>query len=195
MQSKAATLRSMKIFAIYSSIHLTQKPDWLEPFYAKHNSSPAYHVTLKQSCFLEESDIKDVKDKLSTFFRSFVVPEHAITLTFDHLVMNAEIDSQNTIMLQAEHNPVIHQLQQGILSTLEAYKDYVYQESKEWEENFNPHITLAADLSPTEYTSAQKELGPDHLCKGVIHDVALIIVDKMTPIEADKPENQTIYPI
>ena len=96
-------------------------------------------------------------------------------------------------MIQTEYNSRIHELQKGILLALPIYKDYLYPEAKEWEKNFQPHITIAADLNIKQYEQALKDLKEDYPCTGVIKDVALIIVDKMIPVEADKPENQTLY--
>lgn len=185
----------MKIFALYSKVELTEKPDWFDAFYAKYNQSIAYHVTLKQPCYLEGARVEEVKQRLLKFFVSKPVPEHEITLTFNELALDDSASEAKTIMLNAEHDPRIHKLQQGILSVLDDYRQHVYPESRSWEENFKPHITIASDISSARYEEALKELRRSYICKGLIRDVALIIVERMVPEEADRSENQQVYPL
>lgn len=183
----------MKIFALYSKVELIERPDWFDAFYAKYNQSLVYHVTLKQSCYLEEVRVKEVKEGLSKFFVSEPVPEHEVVLTFNELVLDDRASETKTIMLNAELDPRIYKLQQGILSVLDDYKQYVYPESRLWEQNFKPHITIASDISAACYEEALKELKQPYTCKGLIQDVSLVIVERMVPEEADKPENQVVY--
>jgi 2'-5' RNA ligase len=98
-------------------------------------------------------------------------------------------------MLNAEPEPTIYHLQRSTLSALASYKEYVHPESQAWEETFKPHITIVSDVNSTDYQQAIKELGKNYTCRGIIRDVALIIVDNMVPREADNPENQIIYPL
>jgi len=183
----------MKIFALYSKVELIERPDWFDTFYAKYNQSIVYHVTLKQSCFLEEAKVNDVKEKLLKFFASTPVPEHEIALIFNKLVLDDHASEAKTIMLNAEYDPHIYKLQQDILSVLDDYKRYVYPESRLWEENFKPHITIASDISAARYEEALKELKQPYTCRGLIRDVSLIVVEKMAPEEADRSENQVVY--
>ncbi|MBP6945321.1 2'-5' RNA ligase family protein [Patescibacteria group bacterium] len=184
----------MKLFAVYSKVHLTQKPTWLDEFYKKYNpSSSGYHVTLKQPCYLKEEDIPNVKNQLAGLFNSAPIPSHEIILNFNDLAIDIGIGEFKSIMIHAEHQPSIHKLQKHILETLSTYKDYVDAESEAWEKNFKPHLTLASDINRTQYELALKELRNDYACKGVIQDVSLIIVEKMIPAEADNIKNQTIY--
>lgn len=185
----------MKLFAIYSKIHPTKTPEWLDAFYTKYTSSHGYHVTLKQSCFLEEEDIAEVKNNLSTFLKTILIPNHKIEVTFDKITFDTIQAEQKSILINAKHNPLLEKLQQGIVSALSQHKKYVSPESRTWEEHFNPHITIAADLNPTRYAQALKEIKEDYTCTGTIQNISLIIVDKMIPSEADRPENQTIYPL
>lgn len=183
----------MKIFAVYSKIEFIQKPDWLDGFCKKYTTSSGYHVTLKQSCFLEDAQIEDAQQRLAHLFDTTPVPAHEIALHFRDLALDDGAGQQKTIMINAIHEPAIYKLQQDILTALLPYRDYVYKESQAWEERFKPHITIASDISQTQYAQALNELGQDYSCAGVINDVSLIIVDRMTPEEADKPKNQILY--
>ncbi len=185
----------MKRFAIYSKVDLLEKPVWLDAFYKKYSpTSSGYHVTLKQSCYIHEEDISNVKARLVALCNSGPVPDHEIILNFNDLVLDeGEGGELKTIMINAEYQPSIHKLQKDILKALSNYREYVHPESEAWEESFKPHITIASDINRTQYEYALKELGNNYACTGVMKDISLIIVEKMVPAEADKIKNQTIY--
>lgn len=184
----------MKLFAVYSKVHLTQKPTWLDAFYKKYNpSSTGHHVTLKQPCHLKEEDIPSAKTQLTDLFNSILVPSHEIILNFNNLILDEGGGEFKTIMINAEYQSSIHTLQKDILDALSSYKEYTHAESEAWEKNFKPHLTLASDINRTQYEQALKELKNDYTCKGIIRDISLIIVEKMIPTEADNIKNQTIY--
>lgn len=182
----------MKLFAVSSKVRLTERPAWFDAFYKKYGGSSDYHITLKQTCFLPEEAIEEVKTKLHMFFHRFSVPNHRLELIFNRLVIDDGALTK-TIMLHAEPQPILDQLQKGIISTLAMYREYAWKEAETWESDFKPHLTIASDLDPTIFADAIHEIGEEKGCKGVIKDVALIIVEKMIPEEADKAENQTIY--
>lgn len=185
----------MKLFAIYSKVELIKKPDWLDAFCIKYGSLGKYHVTLKQTCLLQEADVPAVKDRLFRLFDAHPVSSHEITLSFTNLVIDRDTDGTRTLMINATSNPTINALQKQILAALSLYRNYTHPESRIWETHFQPHITIASNLHQEQYAQALTEIGDDRVCEGVILDVALIIVDTMVPEEADKPENQTIYPL
>ena len=113
-------------------------------------------------------------------------------MSFDELVIDTETNGEKTMMISASENSAIGDLQQGILTALTPYRDFVHREAEEWETKFKPHITIAADLNPEKYEQARTGLGVDYLCEGVIRELVLIVADKATPEEAGKSENQTV---
>ena len=183
----------MKIFAVVAKVRLVQQPLWLEEFFRKHGTMFGHHVTLKQVCYLEEEKIQDVKNRLEAFFRSLSIPGHKIELLFNDLFVDKDADGLETIMINAEKNSVINELQLGVLSCLKPYNDYVNKGTEKYEKSFKPHITIAQNLDSAQYESVRAELGQDYLCKGIIEEICLIIADRPGADEGAKPENQNTY--
>lgn len=178
----------MKIFAVYGRLNLTKKPEWFDDFRAKYGTIVEYHVTFKQPCFIEESQISDLKEKLSNVFENFAVPGHKIDMIFDRLYSN-----KDAVMVRTKETGPIMDLQKQIRDTLKDYDKYVYPERKTYEYDFHPHVSIALDLTPEQYTAATKEVKPDYRCEGVIEEIVLVVVNaKQAGFPAD-PENQTIY--
>jgi 2'-5' RNA ligase len=189
-------LFSMRIFTVYSKIELTQKPDWLDSFRTRYDKPYDYHVTLKQPCFLEEDFTYEVKAHLARFFQERLEPRTGIELVFTSLVKaREEHDGFMTIMINAEPNRLIEELQQGVVAALGSYRQYCKAESEQWEQNFHPHITIARNLPDDQLLLAERDLGSDLRCQGIIKNVVLTIVKEDTPEEARKPENRTVYAV
>lgn len=137
-----------------------------------------YHVTLKQLCLIDTNDIQQIKDTLTRFFHSYEIPARTLAIIFDTLVIESESDGTMTIMVNAKENPAIQKLQKDILHLFPRDARYRYPESREWERNFKPHVTIAADLNQIVYEDAQKEIGEDVRCEGYIDAVTLEIASE-----------------
>jgi len=164
----------MKIFAIYSPIYLVSKPDWLDEYRDKYDQHFDFHVTLKQPCYINASQMPDIKNKLSTFFDELKLADSEIQLVFEKLITDNSDPADGVIMIEAQ-NPAIFNLQKGIVLALSDYKQYLEPVSKEWEENFRPHLTIAYNLDSEKFGKAKKELPQDYVCRGVIREVELAI--------------------
>ncbi len=178
----------MKIFAVYSNVKLTSGPSWLESFRKKYDESYELHVTFKQPCFIEEDQVNDLKDKLSLFFKDHKVPNHEILVLFDKLFVE-----ENLIMIRSSENSELDSLQKGIVNCLSDYKRYFEPELEAYEMNFHPHLTIARDLNKEQLSVALKEIEDSFSCEGVIKDITLSVVEKITPEEAKIQKNQTLY--
>ncbi|MFA5987818.1 MAG: 2'-5' RNA ligase family protein [Candidatus Paceibacterota bacterium] len=181
-----------KIFAIYADIKLIKKPEWLDEFRKKYDKPYEFHVTLKQPCFVEEGKTVDLKQKVSDFFTAVNVEDHKISLAFDDLVV-AEKDGVSTIMLKAHDVFVLADLQKSLCNTLAEYKNYVKPKSEDWEKNFDPHITIARNITKDQYQEATDYLKGNYVCEGIIESIILSVVKEDTPEEAKNPLNQTVY--
>jgi 2'-5' RNA ligase len=176
----------MKIFAVYGRLNLTKKPEWFDAFRAKYGTTLEYHVTLKQSCFVEESQIPDIKEKLNTIFGNFTLPGHKIDMIFDRLYCE-----KDAIMVRTKETGPIMDLQRQIRDILKVYDRYVAPELKTYEYDFHPHVSIVLDLTPKQYTAANKEVKPDYRCEGVIEEIVLVIAEQAR--KSANPENQVIY--
>jgi 2'-5' RNA ligase len=178
----------MKIFSVYGRLNLTKKPEWLDAFRAKYGTISEYHVTLKQPCFIEVSQIPDIKDKLDDIFGNFTVPGHRIDMIFDR-----PYSEKDAIMILAQETGPIMDLQKQIRTALKDYDRYVEPELKTYEYDFHPHVSIVMDLTPEQYAAANKELEPDYLCEGVIDEIVLVMVDAGQAGKPADSENQVIY--
>ena len=176
----------MKIFAVYGRLDLTKKPEWFEAFRAKYGTTLEYHVTLKQPCFIEESQLPDIRGKLNIIFGNFTVPGHRIDMIFDRLY-----SEKDAIMVRTKETGPIMVLQKQIRDALQDYDRYVAPELRTYEHDFHPHVSIVLDLTPEQYAAATKELKPDYRCEGAIEEIVLVIAE-----QAWKPADstsQTIY--
>jgi len=183
----------MKIFAVYTKVELTKKPDWLNGFRSRFDEPYEYHVTLKLPCVIEDAKVPEIKAKLADFFSNLKIPNHKLTLTFNSLKVHRESPEDICIMINAERNEEIFNLQKNIFSILSDYKQYLKIKYKIYEENFSPHITIGRNLDEQAYEKASLELKQDYTCEGVITKVVLGVVNNNNVTEANDPNNQTVY--
>jgi 2'-5' RNA ligase len=179
----------MKIVSVYGRIELIDKPEWLDAYRKKYDNPYELHITLKQSCYIDEGQIAEVKTKLQEVLINFIVPEHKIELDFNELVADK---SDGSIMINAKENILLTNLQKEIRISLSNYDSYTSPELKEYEENFHPHITIVFDLSEN-FDQALKDLKEDYRCEGIIEEIVLSVVNKISIEEAQDPNNLTVY--
>ncbi len=183
----------MKIFAIYLNIDLTHKPEWLDEFRAKYDKPYEYHITLKQPVYIDESQVMDVRERVSVFVAGLQLPDHALTVAFDRVITDTKDSEDICIMIRAAENIPLIDLQRGLVEALAGYENYCKPESAGWEKEFMPHITIGRDLNLDSLEQAQKEMHPEDLPTGIITELVLAVVDDLNPIEANNPKNQTVY--
>lgn len=166
----------MIIFAVQTNLAITKKPEWLEAYRAKyHDLRYDYHVTLKQPCIIDEQDLGEIRHQLADYFDS--VKPRVIKFIFDQIILadtRAE-EGEACIMIKTT-NEEIEKLQKDLMNILSRYTDYVWEQSKEYEANFMPHITISRDMNRQEFESAKSDLKEDYLTEGVATKVILSVV-------------------
>ena len=175
----------MKIFAVYSRLNFIKKPEWLDGFRNKYNYPYTYHVTLKQPTYIQEDDVVNVKDILSDVFSALELPKHKIDIVFDKVIIDTPI------MIATTKIGEIGILQNKIARALRSYNNFVKPESKNWEEDFNPHITLTDDLDAEKLEQAKLDIKEDVRCEAVIEEIVLTVAQDMTSAEGSK--DKTVY--
>jgi len=185
----------MKIFAIYAKVELIKKPEWLDDFRIKYDKPYPYHLTLKPSTIVEDSEVSDIKNRLEKLFSNLEIPEHKILLEFNSLNVRHDTASDICVMINSNKNDEIIKLQKEILSVLDKYKNYRKEKYKGYAENFTPHITIGRDLNEESYQQALKKLEKDYTCEGIIEEVVLVVMNNATVAEYNDPSNQTFYKI
>lgn len=178
----------MKIFAVYTNITLTKKPDWLDGFLEKYQPRIP-HVTLKQPCYIEEEHVSDLKQKVSQFISKCKMG--ALQVVFDKVVYDK--DKSGTIMVCARNAERLIQFQKDLCLTLSEYSDYVELRRREYEKKFRPHVTIGDEIPEENYNESLGYLKDGCVCEGVIREVVLAVVNNMSAEEADNTKNKNIF--
>ncbi len=183
----------MHIFAVYTLIDLIEKPPWFDHIQSHLGTGYAPHITLKQPCFIESESISDLKEKMVNLLKRVQIPGHCIKLNFSKGRITKDRPDDICIMLDAEKNAVIDNLQKEILSVLGEYKNYCNPDSENWEKNFQPHLTLASEANEETKSYLLNKIGDDAHGIGLIREITLSIVEQNKPKMANDKKNQTIY--
>lgn len=185
----------MIIFAVQTNVELTNKPDWLDSFRSRHNAKRYdYHVTLKQVCVIEQHQIPIIKNLLSEYFEKEQL--RAIPVRFNELNLadSKKEAGEAYIMINSETNEIINKLQKDIVDVLSDFNNYFWPDSKQYEERFIPHITIAMDLDAESFERAKEDLKDDYQCEGIITKVILSVVHNFDPQDKTKSYHEdSIY--
>jgi len=174
----------MKIFAVYSVVTLEGKTAELKTFREKYDQPYKLHITLKQPVQINEDEVDEVKQILS----GLDVAKSKIKLVFDKI--NGD---EKVLMLMAEENSTLMDLQKEVVGLLHKYKSYVDADTMEYEINFKPHITVARDIHEQDMSSVKEQLRGMLPVKAFINSITLAVVNHISPEEALDPNNLTEY--
>lgn len=180
----------MKIFAIYTNLQLIDKPLWLDDFRAKYDEPWDLHLTLIQPRYIDESALDTLRQTVANFFTTEKL--HKISLSFRNVTIDQD-DSGIDILVQATLNDSLIDLQKKLRTLLSEYGDFVNPQSRNYEVSFSPHITIGRSLSRQQYAAAEVCLQAGCPLIGIIEEVVLSTVDKMTTEEAKTASNQIVY--
>jgi 2'-5' RNA ligase len=158
----------MKIFYVTADFTLDKKPDWLDAFRVKYDDPYDYHITLKQGTFFDETRLKEIEKIITDIVTTF----SPIPVTFNDLFMN-QTPSGHVIMIRAEKNPSLMKLQKELHEKLSPFGDITEEYYKSYEEDFDPHITIARHLTDEQLTEAKHEIGNDSICQTIISTLTL----------------------
>lgn len=179
----------MKIFYISAKVELTKKPEWLDGFREKYDKPYKYHVTLKQPCNIEDNEVEEAKVKFQELLRAKNPPP--IILKFEELISDKS-PSGNCIMINS-HDSDLNNFHAEIFEALSEYRDYLKPMYEQFEENFQPHITIARELDENVLDQALQEIPDDYFCEGVIREIVFVVIPEKTVELSNDPSNQTIY--
>lgn len=178
----------VKIFKITAYFELTSKPVWLDEFRKNFNELSKYHITFKYPTYIDGNQTSELKIKLSKMVSEF----NPIKVIFDTYLFD-KMASGNIIMLTAQTNESIVNLQRQIISELSSYGTNLKSGEKEYEDNFISHLTLARKMSDEDFAQAQKLLQSSIKCEAVMSEVTLTLVNNWVSSETSGPINQTAY--
>ena len=96
---------------------------------------------------------------LASLFSELKFPEHKIDIVFDKVIIDTPI------MIVATDKEKVAILQGMIVKALESYNNLVKPESKEWEDDFKPHITIIDDLYAEKLEQAKLDIKEEVRCE------------------------------
>lgn len=161
---------TMNIFYITARVVIENSPTWLDPFRLKYDEPSEYHITLKQATYIQKEQIELLKTELEEIIRKFF----PIALSFNGIFMN-ETPKGHVVMIHSEKHSTLMELQRELHNTLSHYGDVIRTYYKEYEESFDPHITIARKMSDEVFEEAKKEIGNTTHCEGLINTITLSI--------------------
>lgn len=98
-------------------------------------------------------------------------------------------------MLNISPNTYLVNLQKDLRAAFHGYTQYFDESTKEYEGNFIPHITIAANVSGEVKEEAEKYITEDCECVGVIESLVLPVVNDVSLEERCNPVNQRVHRI
>lgn len=180
----------MKIFAIYTNLQLTERPLWFDDFRVKFDEPWDLHLTLIQPRYIDGSALDTLRQTVANFFT--IEKPHKIPLHFRDVTTDQD-ESGMDIMVKVTSNNSLIEFQKKLRALLSEYDNFVNPQSRTYEVNFSPHITIGRSLSPQQYSAAEVYLQAGCPLTGIIEEVVLSTVDKMTAEEAKAASNQIVY--
>ncbi|OHB09887.1 MAG: hypothetical protein A3G05_00540 [Candidatus Zambryskibacteria bacterium RIFCSPLOWO2_12_FULL_45_14] len=185
----------MKIFALYTNLELSQKPGWFDNFLKKYEYAYNLHITLIQPRYIEENQTENLKLKITAFINENKLDNEDKKLTFNELSMGKEDDGKYTLMLHAKNAGGIVTFQKKLTELLRQYDNYVKEPTREYENNFMPHITVAVDVEEKNVTEAKSYFSFNSEILGTITKLILPIVKDVGPEESKDFKNLTMFDI
>jgi 2'-5' RNA ligase len=177
-------------------MELIDQPAWLVGFRAKYDVSYPLHITLKQMAYADESDYSDIKSSLERILDANSFKGQNIRLIFDTVVADKH-DSDNNkgyiYLFASQRNAFLDNLQKSIRKQLAGYSDYLLKDSRAYEYEFKPHITIGRGLDEKTFALAIGELPANVSCTGRMVNVTLSFVRELSLQETSNPHNLMVY--
>lgn len=184
-----------KIYAVYCRVILEPEPKWLQDFRLKYDEPYEFHLTLKQSAYIEEAQLEGIKKRVAGILAQLPARE-PVKLRFDKLLLDEHDDEDGLgwiYLFCSQENKYLASLQKALRQELQEFSQYLNPFSAQYEQNFNPHITIARQLSSTQFKTAVSELPKDAACTGEVSEIILSCVNEVTPEESTNADNLTVY--
>jgi len=185
----------MKIFAVYLRLNLTSKPVWFDDLRINYSSTSILHMTLVQARYVDESRIQNLKDWINDILEKNKFSDQDRNLVFSKSELEEEADGQYLLMSFIEENKPVTHLQKTLLEALKGFDNYCSEDTKEYESNFRPHLTVADQIDLKFKDEVMKYISKGYKIEGRIRDLILAIVGQQTVAESEDSDNWTVFTI
>jgi len=193
----------MKFFAIYTTVKIINKPDWLDDFRSKfdleyntdtgcYDDPYEMHITLTQPRYISDGDIQMLKVKLNELFERNDTDKLDVEFSDWHLDRQ-DTTSKGCIMIKSSEYRKLSNLQRQILEIIGNNHNFLETKYEAYEKNFIPHLTIGRDLSKERYDSAISMLPKSVLVKAEVDNIILAIVKDKSTAERNNPNNLNVY--
>jgi 2'-5' RNA ligase/GNAT superfamily N-acetyltransferase len=159
----------MKTFKITAYFELISKPLWLDEFRRRYDNPTLCHITFKYPTYIDDTKLNELRAKLQIVASKF----RPIEVVFDSYKYD-KIASGNIVLVIAKKEKQLVRLQKEIVSMCRILsRENVEIIMNNYEENFEPHITIGRKLSDEKFEEAKKLLQIPVECKAVIDSLTL----------------------
>ena len=180
----------MKYIYISFEFKLENAPEWLNDFRRKYDDPLPFHITLKTISTTPVANLH----KIDRFLSTLVSKCRPFDINFNKLYTGSPTSNGFCIMVKAEPNTALNDLQSEISGFLSRYCEFAKPEYKTFEKNFTPHITIGRHLKQEEYDEALKIFkDKDVELRAILDTLVLKIVDEPEIDSWNDPENHTVY--
>ncbi len=165
----------MKAIHITSDLELTL-PKELAEMFLKSSKLGVFHISYKMPCWVSEDYIDDIKQSFNDVSGKIA----AYCIDFDRYVVNKS--DTYTIMLGTKNKNDAAKAQRKILTSVNAYcQHHLKPNYLKYENDFNPHITIAYDVSDEELLSHLSKLVSPICIRAKVNSATLRITDGKIP--------------
>lgn len=183
----------MKIFALYFRVNLVQKPEWFDNFRKKYDKDYDLHITLIQPRYIDELRLGELKQKISEFLNKNKLEIKDKIVEFNILVCDKKGSDANIFMLLVEKQNILVDFQKKLRDVLSDFESYVDDETKNYEVDFKPHITIGRDIADQDLLDVENYFESEYIIKGDIAQMVLPVVNDATIKEVTNSKNLTVY--
>jgi 2'-5' RNA ligase len=178
----------MIAFYVSADFELSTKPEWLDNFRRKYDEPYEYHITLKNETYTSMENVETLGEILGKIVSQY----NPFTVTFKN-IYHDKTPKGEVIMIKAEENKTLLELQKTVRESLKAFGPHVKAHHKAFEDNFNPHITIARHLSEEQFISAIQEVGESTICEAIIDKVVLTTTEEKNGTEIPESIRQRTF--
>lgn len=170
----------MKIFYVTADFELSERPAWLDAFRATYDDPYPYHITLKQGTYFEENRLAEIEEVV----KKIATSTPPVQVIFNKLRIH-KTPKGHVIMIWAQPNVPLVALQKELRERLSPFGEIIEPHYKEYETNFEPHITIARHLTDEQLEEARKDIGSNTACSADITSITLKTNSTNTHVHPD----------
>ncbi len=166
---------------------------WITEFRTKYDQPDFLHVTLISGRYVEEGKVNELKSAVAEALSRVKIEEGDRKIIFNELAADSGTKSDDIFMINSAENKFVTNIQEELKIALCKYNNYLNPITKNYEDNFTPHITVARDFNVQKKEEMMKYFPADFVCEGEIESLAMPILNNATIEERMDLKNIVIF--